>query len=158
MILSARSAIEDRVCGLDMGASDYLSKPFAFAELEARVRSLLRRSFIMKDMILEEGPVTVDTKARTVKVGGVKVDLAPKEYMIFEYLLINAGKVVSSEDLIEHVWQSDVNYFTASVKVHISNLRKKTYGSMRLRYDFHSTWHRIYNNKSGGLGYEKKIP
>lgn len=125
LILSARSSVEDKVAGLDIGANDYLSKPFAFAELEARVRSLLRRNFIQKDTVLKYGALTVDMKAKSVMAGDGKMELSPKEYMILEYLMMHLGKVISPEELIEHVWHSDANYFTASVKVHVSNLRKK---------------------------------
>ena len=125
LILSARSSVEDKVTGLDFGANDYLSKPFAFAELEARVRSLLRRSFIQRDTSLKYDILTVDTRAKSVTAGDKKLELAPKEYLILEYLRMHMGKVISSEELIEHVWHSDANYFTSSVKVHMSNLRKK---------------------------------
>ncbi|MCB2354541.1 response regulator transcription factor [Clostridium estertheticum] len=126
LILSARSDVENRIKGLDMGANDFLSKPFDFGELEARVRSLLRREIIQQDVVLEYGPIKLNTQLKQVTTNaGVTVELAPKEYAILEYLMLNTDKVVSSEKLIEHIWNSEANYFTDSVKVHISNIRKK---------------------------------
>lgn len=125
LILSARSAVEHRIEGLDLGANDYLSKPFDFGELEARTRSLLRSSIILHDVVLQCGPVRIDTQLKQISAKGTIVELAPKEYSILEYLAINIDKVISSEKLIEHVWDSETNYFSDSVKVHISNIRKK---------------------------------
>lgn len=126
LILSARSAVEHRIKGLDMGANDYLSKPFDFGELEARVRSLLRREIIQQDVVLQCGSIKIDTQLKQVVTNTNDiVELAPKEYAILEYLMLNIDKVISVETLIEHVWDSEANYFTDSVKVHISNIRKK---------------------------------
>ena len=125
IILSARSSVPDKILGLDMGANDYLSKPFDFMELEARVRALIRRDFIQKDTIITLDELTVDTAQKRVLYNDTVIDFAPKEYAIFEYLIINQGKVVSSEELIEHVWDSYVDLFQSSIKVHMSNIRKK---------------------------------
>lgn len=125
LILSARSAIDDRVRGLELGANDYLIKPFAFAELQARVSALLRRDFIQREPLLRHGELILDMNLRSVCVNDKPIDLAPKEYAILEYLLFNAGRVVRAEELIEHVWESDADYFSTSLKVHMSNLRKK---------------------------------
>lgn len=125
LILSARSAIEDRVIGLDMGANDYLPKPFDFSELDARVRSLLRQVVVQHDTVLNCGVVYLDTKSKQVMVDRQEVPLPPREYAVLEYLILHAGIVVSAETLIEHVWDSDASFFTDTVKVHISNLRKK---------------------------------
>lgn len=125
LILSARSAVEHKIEGLDLGANDYLSKPFDFGELEARVRSLLRSNVILHDVVLQCGPVSIDTQLKQVCASGSIVELAPKEYAILEYLAINMDKVISSEKIIEHVWDSETNYFSDSVKVHVSNIRKK---------------------------------
>ena len=125
LILSARSAVEHRIEGLDLGANDYLSKPFDFGELEARIRSLLRSDIIQQDVILQCGPVSIDTQLKQISANGTIVELARKEYAILEYLAINIDKVISSEKLSEHVWGSETNYFSDSVKVHVSNIRKK---------------------------------
>lgn len=125
IILSARSTVSDKVLGLDMGANDYLAKPFDFFELAARVRSLARRSFVQTGIVVQAGEVRLDTASRSVTYAGKHIDLAPKEYAILEYLALHQGQVISAERLIEHVWESDVDMFAASVKVHISNIRKK---------------------------------
>lgn len=125
LILSARIAIGDKVSGLDAGANDYLIKPFHLAELEARIRSLLRREFIQKDVFLSYEDISFDTKSRLVEVKGKKLNLTRKETAILEYLLINQGRPISQEELIEHVWDMSVDPFSNSIRVHISSLRKK---------------------------------
>ena len=126
LILSARSSVEQRIEGLDLGANDYLVKPFDFGELEARIRALLRRDFIQHDTVLSFGCFRLDTKTRLVYTEqGGEVNLTQMELAILEYLLLNRGRVVSPEELIEHVWGSDDSFFSNSVKVHMSALRKK---------------------------------
>lgn len=125
IILSARSTVPDKILGLDMGANDYLTKPFDFMELEARVRSLARREILQRDTEIRIDHLVIDTAQKMVFYNGEKVELSPKEYGILEYLGIHLGKTVSAEDLIEHVWESDVDLFSVSVKVHMSKLRKK---------------------------------
>lgn len=125
IILSARSSVPDKVLGLDMGANDYLAKPFDFLELEARVRSLARRKIVQNDTEIKIDYLVIDTAQKIVFYNGEKIKLAPKEYAILEYLGINQGKTVSAEELIEHVWESDADLFSISVKVHMSKLRKK---------------------------------
>lgn len=125
LILSARGQIRDKVDGLDAGANDYLVKPFHFEELEARVRSLTRRRFVQDNIILTRGDIAFDTKKRICFVKGNSLSLTRKEGGILEYLLLNSGRPVSQEELIEHVWDGSVNYFSNSVRVHISSLRKK---------------------------------
>ena len=125
LILSARSRISDTVEGLDGGANDYLVKPFHLEELEARVRSLTRRSFVQHDALLSCGRVTFDTVKRTAQVNGEAVALTRKENGILEYLLLNQGRPVSQEELMEHVWDGSVDSFSNSIRVHISSLRKK---------------------------------
>ena len=120
LILSARSRISDKVEGLDCGANDYLVKPFHLEELEARVRSLTRRSFVQHDAVLRCGELSFDTVKRTAQVRGEVVALTRKENGILEYLLLNQGRPVSQEELMEHVWDGSVN-----IRVHISSLRKK---------------------------------
>ena len=125
LILSARSEINDKVEGLDAGANDYLSKPFHLAELEARIRSLTRRQFIQRDVCLQCGKITYDTTSRIATVDGVAINLTRKETGILEYLMLHQGRPVSQEELIEHVWDSSVDSFSNSIRVHISALRKK---------------------------------
>ena len=125
LILSARSEINDKVEGLDAGANDYLSKPFHLAELEARIRSLTRRQFIQRDVCLQCGKITYDTKSRIAVVDGIAINLTRKETGVLEYLMLHQGRPISQEELIEHVWDSSVDSFSNSIRVHISSLRKK---------------------------------
>ena len=125
LILSARSRISDKVEGLDCGANDYLVKPFHLEELEARVRSLTRRSFVQHDAVLRCGELSFDTVKRTAQAKGENVALTRKENGILEYLLLNQGRPVSQEELMEHVWDGSVDSFSNSIRVHISSLRKK---------------------------------
>ena len=125
LILSARSGIADKVEGLDAGANDYLAKPFHLEELEARIRSLTRRKFTQNDVVLTCGKVTFDTKARTAAADGRELSLTRKEIGILEYLLLNQGRPVSQEELLDHVWDNSVDNFSNSIRVHISALRKK---------------------------------
>ena len=125
LILSAGSQIADKVRGLDAGANDYMEKPFHLQELEARIRSLTRRRFIQNDICLECEGVRFDTRERAAYVGGEKITLTRKENGILEYLLLNQGRPVSQEELIEHVWDANVDSLTSSIRVHMSSLRKK---------------------------------
>ncbi|GAA0852559.1 response regulator transcription factor [Paenibacillus glucanolyticus] len=125
LILSARTEIEDIIKGLDDGANDYLVKPFDFNELEARIRSLLRRSFIQNDVVLTLGDMKVNTAQKFAAIYDIKFDLTKKEYSILEYLMFNKNKVISPEQLIEHVWDSEVDSFSNSLKYHIYSLKKK---------------------------------
>ncbi|MFW2488624.1 response regulator transcription factor [Clostridium chromiireducens] len=125
IILSARSEVEDKIIGLDLGANDYISKPFHFKELEARARALLRRSFIVKDTKITCGQILIDTSLKKVFFNENEIELTKKEYAILEYLVINQGSVVSGEDLIEHIWDREADLFSNAFKVHINSLRKK---------------------------------
>lgn len=125
LILSARGQIRDKVAGLDAGANDYLTKPFHFEELEARVRSLTRRRFIQEDVCLRCGELSFDTKARTAAANGQPLLLTRKESALLEYLLLHQGQVISQEEMLEHLWDNSVNSFSNSIRVHISSLRKK---------------------------------
>ena len=125
LILSARSAVSDKVEGLDAGANDYLAKPFHLEELEARIRSLTRRQFTQNDVVLICGELSFDTKTRTAAADGQELSLTRKEIGILEYLLLNQGRPVSQEELLDHVWDNSVDNFSNSIRVHISALRKK---------------------------------
>ena len=125
LILSARSQIADKVEGLDSGANDYMEKPFHLQELEARVRSLTRRKFVQKNVCLECGKLRFDTRERAAYAEDNPITLTRKENGILEYLLLNQGRPVSQEELMEHVWDSSVDSFSGSIRVHMSSLRKK---------------------------------
>lgn len=125
IIVSANREIEDRIKGLDLGANDYLVKPFDFLELKARIRALLRRDFINKPTIINEGKLSIDVSSHKVAYSGEEINLTLKEYSILKYLVKNKGKVISSEELIEHVWDENADPFTTSIRVHIYSLRKK---------------------------------
>ena len=125
LILSARSEVADKVEGLDAGANDYLAKPFHLEELEARIRSLTRRQFTQNDVVLTCGDLSFDTKTRIAAAGGQELSLTRKEIGILEYLLLNQGRPVSQEELLDHVWDNSVDNFSNSIRVHISALRKK---------------------------------
>lgn len=125
LILSARSEIDDRINGLDMGANDYLPKPFDFGELDARVRNLLRREVIQQQTVISYGDIILNSKFKQVKYKNDIVELSPKEYAILEYLMFHNNAVISAETLIEQIWGSDADLFSEAIKVHISNLRRK---------------------------------
>ncbi|GEA33482.1 DNA-binding response regulator [Clostridium beijerinckii] len=125
LILSARSDIEDRVIGLDMGANDYLIKPFDYKELEARIRMLLRISFTQKSAVLKCGDLKINTVSKTAYLGQSSLLLTKKEYEILEYLFLNKDMVISAEQFIEHVWDSEADLFSNSLKYHIHSIKKK---------------------------------
>lgn len=125
IMLTARSDVDDRVSALDMGANDYLLNPFYFEELEARVRSLLRRKSVQQDSQISCGSLRFDTSNRKVMIEDEELSLTRKEFGILEYLLLHKGRYISSEELIEHVWEGDSNSFSGTVRVHIASLRKK---------------------------------
>ena len=125
LILSARGGLNDKIEGLDSGANDYLCKPYHFEELEARVRSLTRRRTVQNNIVLECGEISLNTKTRTAFAKGEEIALTRKELAILEYLILHRGRPVSQEELIEHVWDSSVDSFSNSIRVHISALRKK---------------------------------
>ncbi len=124
LMLTARDAVTDRVAGLDAGADDYLVKPFRMAELNARIRALARRSDETGGPLIV-GDVVVDGAAHVATRGGVSLDLTGREFAVLRYFAMHAGEVVSSEDLLEHCWDSNANEFTSSVRVILSRLRKK---------------------------------
>ena len=125
LILSARSELADKIAGFDEGANDYLAKPFHFSELEARVRALLRRRFKTADTVIEIGEVRIDTAGKRLFVSESEISLSRKEYGIVEYLCLRRGEAVRPAELIEHVWESEADDVLNSLRVHMSNLRKK---------------------------------
>lgn len=130
LILSARDGVMDKVKGLDAGANDYLAKPFAFDELEARIRSLLRRNFVQENTVLHWASLSLDTVSRTAAVGREPVSLTRKELAVLEYFMLHPKKVISQEELMEHVWNMEADSFSNAVRVHIASLRKKLKGMM----------------------------
>ena len=125
VMLSGLGSESDVVVGLEMGADDYLAKPFHLAELEARIRSLTLRQFTQQDVLLSCGGLTFDTRSRTAAVNGQTLTLTRKETGILEYLMVHQGRPVSQEELMDHVWDNSVDSFSNSIRVHISALRKK---------------------------------
>ena len=125
LILSARSTVSDKVTGLDSGANDYLAKPFDFEELEARIRCLLRRTFIQEDTILVWDSISLDTVRRSASVNGEELALTKKELALLEYFLLHPDKVISQEEMMEHVWNMEADSLSNAVRVHIASLRKK---------------------------------
>jgi DNA-binding response OmpR family regulator len=125
IMLTASGSIEDKVEGLALGADDYLAKPFAFAELVARVRALGRRSTPAAPPVLQAGDLVLDPAKRTVLRSGRNVDLTRKEFGVLETLLSAAGVVVSSEELLDRVWDEHADPFTTTVRVTMMTLRRK---------------------------------
>lgn len=125
IMLTARTQVTDRVKGLDLGANDYLIKPFHFDELEARIRSLLRRKQVVEDKIIHYRNLSFDTATKSLTAGGEVIKLTAKERGIFEYLILNQGRYVSAEELMEHVWDMNVSDVSNAVRVHMSALRRK---------------------------------
>ena len=125
LMLTARTTIGDRVSGLDAGADDYLSKPFSFDELLARVRALLRRPKAHGNNTLEAAGIKLDVAAKTVVKNGEPVHVTAKEFQLLEYLLRHKGEVVSKDQLLDHVWADEERVQHNTVETFIANLRKK---------------------------------
>jgi len=125
LILTARNRVEDRVKGLDLGADDYLTKPFSFTELSARVRALLRRAAVPAEVMLRLDDLELNRIERVVKRAGKPIVLTPKEFALLEYLMRNAGRCVTRAMIIEHVWNLSFDTMTNVVDVYINYLRKK---------------------------------
>lgn len=125
LILSARGNIFDKVMCLDLGANDYVTKPFSFKELEARIRNLLRRRFIQENVNLTFNNIIFNTQKRSVYINGKEILLTKKEKSILEYMLLNKERIISQEELIEHAWDINSDNISNSIRVHIFSLRKK---------------------------------
>jgi DNA-binding response OmpR family regulator len=125
MRLTARDAVEDRVRGLEVGADDYLAKPFAFQELLARVRALTRRHLDNRAAILVNGDLKLDTSARTIEIHGERLPMTSKEFAIVEYFLHNPGRVLSREQIEQHVWNYDFDSQSNLVEVYVGRIRRK---------------------------------
>jgi DNA-binding response OmpR family regulator len=125
IMLTARSAIRDRVEGLDEGADDYLVKPFAFSELAARIRAITRREGNLREPVIDTRGLELDPNTNRVRRDGIDIHLTPKEFSLLYYLARNEGRAVPQEELLEHIWDEHANPFTQTVKVHMNNLRRK---------------------------------
>lgn len=126
LILTARSQTDDVIAGLQKGADDYLVKPFEMEILIARIKALLRRkNTILIPPILTVADLTLNSNTRQVKRAGAEIPLAPREYVLLEYLLKNKGRVIDRMELMEHVWGETIDEFSNTVDVHIRYLRKK---------------------------------
>ena len=125
LMLTARDGVRDRVRGLDLGADDYLVKPFNLGELIARVRALIRRSAAQPNPVLTFAGLTIDTAARVVSLGSDPVEITAREYALIEYLAFRRGKIVSRTELYEHLFADDDNTLSNLLDVHVCNVRKK---------------------------------
>jgi heavy metal response regulator len=125
LMLTAREAVKDRVIGLDAGADDYMTKPFAFEELLARIRVLLRKRPVVQELKLEIGDLVLDLITHKVKRGGDEIELTTKEYALLEFLMRNAGTIVTRTMISEHVWDINFETFTNVIDVYINYLRNK---------------------------------
>ena len=125
LILTAKDTIDDRVNGLNLGADDYLVKPFAFSELLARVRAMIRRGYNRKDPVIRIDDLEVDTVKRAVRRGNEIIELSAREYALLEFLAVRAGEIVSRSDIMEHVYDSNSDLESNVVDVYIRHLRQK---------------------------------
>jgi DNA-binding response OmpR family regulator len=125
LMLTARDAPPDRVAGLDMGADDYLTKPFDFHELLARLRALLRRGPALRPETVEIADLSIDMRARRVRRGGRQIELTAKEYALLEYMARRAGEVVNRAEIAEHVWEENFDPFSNLIEVYVQRLRRK---------------------------------
>jgi len=125
LMLTARDAPPDRVAGLDMGADDYLTKPFDFHELLARLRALLQRGPALRPETVGVADLSIDMRARRVRRGGRQIELTAKEYALLEYLARRAGEVVSRAEIAEHVWEENFDPFSNLIEVYVQRLRRK---------------------------------
>ena len=132
LMLTALDTIDDKVAGLDVGADDYLSKPFAFKELLARIHALLRRPKKVSPVVLSSGDISINTTTRIVTYKNKIISLTLKEFMVLEYLINNLGKVITRDDLYSHAWDFADSSFSNTVDVHIKNLRKKIHDNGKI--------------------------
>ena len=124
LMLTARDTVDDKIAGLDAGADDYLPKPFEFGELLARLRALLRRGGATVSALIKVAGLEIDTRSHHVTIDGRTLTLTTKEYSVLEYLARNAGRIVTREDISEHVWNQDFDPFSNLIEVYINRLRR----------------------------------
>lgn len=125
IMLTARDALSDRVAGLDQGADDFMVKPFALAELLARLRALSRRRSANASSVLVVGALRLDARRRKATAHGVDLGLTSREFALLRYLMLYPGDVIAAEQLLDHVWDENIDPFTNTVRVTVSKLRKK---------------------------------
>ena len=125
LMLTVRDAVDDRITGLDSGADDYLTKPFEFGELLARLRALLRRPRELRPSRIKVGDLELDTAAQTAKRGSRAISLTAKEYALLEFLARNANRVVGRSEIAEHVWDESFDPFSNLIEVYVNRLRRK---------------------------------
>jgi DNA-binding response OmpR family regulator len=147
LMLTAKKQVNDIVNGLNYGADDYLTKPFEFSVLLARIRALLRRNSKHKENILHASDIKLYIDKEKVTVGSREIKLTKKEFMILEYLLRNKGQVLSRNQILEHVWDRNVDIFTNIVDTHIKNLRNKLGRSGTIIESLYGSGYRIEENK-----------
>lgn len=154
LMLTARDATDDRVHGLDTGADDYLTKPFEFRELLARLRALLRRSGELRPNRIAVEDLMLDTAAQTAARGGRQIPLTTKEYALLEYLARNAGRVVGREEISEHVWDETFDPFTNTIEVYVNRLRRKIdeRGAKPLIHTRRGAGYMLGGTATGGIG------
>jgi DNA-binding response OmpR family regulator len=146
IMLTAKKQIENIVEGLNCGADDYLTKPFEFSELLARLRALLRRTSENKENELEISDIRVDMEKEQVFRGNMEIKLTKKEFMILEYLLRHRGQLISRNQLLEHAWDRNVDIFTNIIDTHIKNIRKKLGKAGKLIKTVYGSGYRIIDN------------
>jgi two-component system, OmpR family, response regulator len=129
LMLTAKDTVRDRVNGLDVGADDYLIKPFSFEELAARVRALLRRPAETVPVVISAGPVSLDTASQKVCVHDAEIALTLKEYRLLELFMRHPGQVLSREQILASLWDFEADWGSNVVDVHVKNLRKKLFGT-----------------------------
>jgi two-component system copper resistance phosphate regulon response regulator CusR len=125
ILLTALDHVNDRIAGLDRGADDYLSKPFHFGELLARIRALLRRGPVLTDSVLKVADLEIDTRSHSVWRGGKPVELTSREYALLEFMARNAGRVIGRAEISEHVWDETYDPFSNLIEVYMQRLRRK---------------------------------
>jgi two-component system copper resistance phosphate regulon response regulator CusR len=150
LILTARDATEEKVQNFEAGADDYLTKPFAFAELIMRVKALLRRGPITRSSVLRVADLEVDRFTQQVRRGGRRIELTPKEYALLEYLAANPGRVFSRTMIIEHVWDQSFEGLTNIVDVYVRHLRAKVDDPFPVKL--------IRTVRGVGYGLEESVP
>jgi heavy metal response regulator len=148
LLLTVRATIEDKVLGLDAGADDYLTKPFAFQELVARVRALLRRRAEATPPVLRVADLTLDPARRTVARGGERIDLTPREFALLDYFMRNSGRVLTRTMIAEHVWDYSFDSTTNVIDVYVNYLRKK----------IDTDWEPKLLHTIRGVGYVLEVP
>ena len=131
IMLSVKGDVDTKAELLNIGADDYVVKPFSFIELSARIKACLRRPQPIKDEVCQVGNIVINLNARSASVGDKEIHLTPKEFFLLGYLMKHQGRVVSRQEILEHVWGTDIDLFTNTIEAHIANIRRKLKGKAR---------------------------